>query len=151
MVWLAGDMKGDSAQQGNGGVLGGHLLQSHWVTPGLCYCCGVAPFQPCQGPAPWSSIRKQGWRTVREGTSYPIGNDAPRSEPGSEPGPSWMVAQQAYFDMTCRVPMKCHDKWLENGKMVNFMLYIFFLLQCTMYMCVCICSFLAIRYSSPRS
>lgn len=36
-------------QQGNGDMLGGHLLQSHWDTPGLCYCCGLAPFSALSG------------------------------------------------------------------------------------------------------
>ena len=37
--------------------------------------------------------------------------------------------------------MKCHDKWVEDGKMVNFMLYIFFYYN-ENYVCVCVCVYL---------
>lgn len=100
MVWLAWRHEGGQCAAGEWGRAGWSSASKSlgYTRPVLLLWVGPI-LSPVRGPAPWSSIRKQGWRTVREGTSYSTRNDALRSGSlgMSPPGPSWMVAQQQVY------------------------------------------------------
>ena len=111
---------------------------------GLHQACATAvgwPLsQPCQGSCSLELHKEAGMEDC-EGRHLLLHQEwCPKvREPGSEL--SWSLLDgctASVLDMTCHVPMKYHDKGLENGKMVNFMLYIYFLLQWELCTCVCV-------------
>lgn len=88
-----------------------------------------------------------------EGRAPPTPQGMMPQGPGAWSELSWSLLDgctASVLDMTCHVPMKCHDKWLENGENGKlYAIYIFYYNE--NYVHVCVCSFLAVAIAAPGS